>query len=72
VGLILPLVRRALGRLVQLVWKPAVGLVVAGLLAARLWRAVLSSPDGRLHLDVFNLPDGPPLLLRSPAGRPGW
>ena len=64
-GLAFPWLRRQARR----AWKPAVGLVLAGLLAAGLWRSALSAPDGRLHLEVFNLPGGPAVLLRSPSGQ---
>jgi competence protein ComEC len=63
--LVLPPVRRRLEPL----WKPATVLVVSGLLAAVLWRSALAAPDGRLHMDVLNLPDGPALLLRTPGGQ---
>ncbi len=49
--------------------KPAFVLGLAGLLAMGLWRGAFSAPDGRLHLDVLNLSDGPALLVRSPAGQ---
>lgn len=64
-ALALPALRR---RLLQ-AWKPALGIVLAGLLAAGLWRAALAAPDNRLHLDVLNVPDGPAVLLRSPDGQ---
>ena len=65
IGLALPSLRRVLGR----VWKPALSIGLAGLLAAGLWRTALAAPDGRLHLDLFNLPDGPAVLLRAPDGQ---
>ena len=65
IGLALPAMRRVLCR----VWKPALSIVLAGLLAAGLWRSALAAPDGRLHLDVLNLPDGPAILLRAPDGQ---
>lgn len=64
-ALALPWVRRRL----RPVWKPSVGLALVGLLAVGLWRAALIAPDGRLHLDIFNQPDGPALLLRAPSGQ---
>ena len=51
------------------IFKPALILGLIGLLAVGLWRAALTSPDGRLHLDVFNLAGGPALLVRSPVGQ---
>lgn len=60
---------QAVRRLLKAVFKPAVALGLAGLLAVGLWRVALSAPDGRLHLDVFNLKDGPALLVRSPVGQ---
>ena len=41
----------------------------AGLLAVGIWSLALSAPDGRLHLAVLNVPDGPAVLLESPSGR---
>ncbi|MEJ5202450.1 MAG: ComEC/Rec2 family competence protein, partial [Anaerolineales bacterium] len=41
----------------------------AGLLAAGVWSLALSAPDGRLHLTVLNVPDGPAVLVESPSGR---
>jgi competence protein ComEC len=65
IGLVLPPVRRRLAAL----WKPALALALAGLLAVGLWRGVLAAPDGNFHLDALNLADGPALLLRTPGGQ---
>ncbi len=65
IGLALPSLRQVLSRF----WKPALSIGLAGLLAAGLWRTALAAPDGRLHLDLFNLPDGPAILLRAPDGQ---
>jgi competence protein ComEC len=50
-------------------WQPATALVLAGLLAMGLWRVAIAAPDGRLHLDVLNLPGGPAFFLRTPGGQ---
>jgi competence protein ComEC len=63
--LALPPARRCL----RSTWKPAMALVLAGLLAMGLWRVAIAAPDGRLHLDVLNLPGGPALFLRTPGGQ---
>jgi competence protein ComEC len=36
--------------------------------AGFLWRAALALPDGRLHLMVLDVPDGPAYLLQTPGG----
>lgn len=40
----------------------------AGLLAAGIWSLALSAPDGRLHLAVLDVPDGPAILVEAPSG----
>ena len=71
VGLVaLPVLRTLpVNRWLRAVFKPAVVLGLTGLLAIGLWRGAFSAADGRLHLDVLNLKEGPALLVRSPVGR---
>jgi competence protein ComEC len=45
------------------------GLVGIGLLSIVVWRAALAAPDGKLHLTLLNVPDGPALMIRSPGGQ---
>jgi competence protein ComEC len=59
--------RRA-GKLRSL-WKPGAALVLAGLAAMGAATAALSAPDGRLHVTLLPAPDGPTILVNSPAGR---
>jgi competence protein ComEC len=56
------------GRL-RTAFKPALLLSLAGLLAVGVWRAALSVPDERLHMDVLNQSGGPALMVRSPLGQ---
>jgi len=63
--LILPPIRRRL----QPFWKPTAALLLAGLLAVGLWRTAATAPDGRLHLDVLNLPGGTAFYVRTPGGQ---
>jgi competence protein ComEC len=48
---------------------PSLMVIAAVGLTATAWQAVLKQPDGRLHLTVLNVPDGPALLLQTPGGR---
>jgi len=48
---------------------PATGLVLAAGLAGLLWRQVLASGDGALHVIAFQFEGKTPLLIRTPAGR---
>ncbi len=43
-------------------------LIALALLAGFAGRSALSAPDSRLHLDAFNLPGGPAVLVRAPYG----
>jgi competence protein ComEC len=45
------------------------GLVGLGLLSIFVWRAALAASDGKLHLTLLNVPDGPAVLIRSPGGQ---
>ncbi len=49
------------------IWRSAVLLTVA-LVAALLWLAALSQPDGRLHLYFLDVGQGDAILLRTPNG----
>ena len=49
--------------------RPSVVLVILMLLCAALWRSVASLPDGKLHIHVLNVPDGPAVLMQSPGGQ---
>lgn len=48
---------------------PATGLVLMAGLAGLLWRQVLASGDGALHVVAFQFEGKTPLLIRTPAGR---
>ena len=48
--------------------QPAALLLVLALGGMVLWRGVQTEPDGRLHLSVLAVPDGPALLLQAPGG----
>ncbi len=65
IGLILPPVRQRLSPF----WRPAAAILLSGLLALGLWRTAAAAPDGRLRLELLNLPGGSALLLRSPDGQ---
>ncbi|MCC7130363.1 MAG: ComEC/Rec2 family competence protein [Anaerolineae bacterium] len=43
--------------------------LAAALLALVVWQRVLSQPDGRLHLIVFEAGSGEALLIQTPGGR---
>lgn len=47
---------------------PSLLLLALLLLNVVVWRYALTSPDGRLHLHVINLPNGQAVLLRTPDG----
>ena len=49
-------------------WLAPVGLLVAGLLSAVAWQAVVTLPDGRLHLTVIAADEAPVVLIESPDG----
>ena len=44
-------------------------LVLLGLITIMVWQFVLSSPDGRLHLTLFDVGTGDAMLVQSPTGR---
>ena len=44
-------------------------LVVLGLLAVLVWRAVLAAPDGRLHVTLLDVGSGDAVLVQTPTGR---
>ena len=68
-GLVLaPLASPRWPNLFKNVLKPGLLLAGTGLLAALLWRGVLSAPDGRLHLVVFDIKGSQALLLRGMGG----
>ncbi len=48
---------------------PAIPLGVLGVAAVLLWKAALSTPDGRLHVTVLDVATGDGVLIQSPAGR---
>jgi len=48
---------------------PATALVLAAGLAGLLWRQVLASGDGTLHVVAFQFEGKIPILIRTPAGR---
>lgn len=48
--------------------KPGLLLAGAGLLAALLWRVVLSAPDGQLHLVIFDIKNSQTILVLGPGG----
>lgn len=49
--------------------RPSVLLAGMMLVCAVIWRAVALLPDGRLHIHVINVPDGPAVWLQMPAGQ---
>jgi competence protein ComEC len=49
-------------------WLAPVGLLLAGLLSAITWQAVVTIPDGRMHLTVLASDDVPVVLVQSPDG----
>lgn len=53
-------------------WKRQVtltaGLIVSGLVALMIWRGVLASPDGRLHITVRGNQDGITFIVQTPSG----
>jgi len=44
-------------------------LMVMGLLAVLVWRAVLATPDGRLHVTLLDVGSGDAVLVQTPGGR---
>jgi competence protein ComEC len=48
---------------------PALPLAVLGVVAVLLWRAVFSSPDGKLHVTVLDVGTGDGVLIQTPGGR---
>jgi len=63
-----PLTGQRFPNLMRNLLKPGLLIAGAGLLAALLWRGVLSAPDGRLHLVVFDVEESQVLLLRGTGG----
>jgi len=55
------------------VLKPSFVLCALGVMAVLAWRAVLSAPDGRLHMTVLDVGgggrSGDAILIQTPAGR---
>jgi competence protein ComEC len=49
--------------------KPSLVFTALVLLTVLVWRVVLTAPDGRLHLTVFDVGTGDALLIESPTGR---
>ena len=47
------------------------GMVFAGLvvLTILVWRSVMATPDGRLHMTVLDVGTGDGILIQTPAGR---
>ncbi|MDR3576731.1 MAG: ComEC/Rec2 family competence protein [Anaerolineaceae bacterium] len=50
-------------------FKPTVILVTLSLAAVAVWRIALSAPDGRLHMTILPMTDGPAVLIQTPAGQ---
>jgi hypothetical protein len=48
--------------------RPTAVLVGLALCSVVVWRAVQTAPDGKLHLNVLDVPDGPAVLIQSPDG----
>jgi hypothetical protein len=38
------------------------------LVCAAFWRSAASQPDGRLHVHILSVPDGPAVLVQTPGG----
>ena len=53
----------------KLTARPTSLLILGASLAALVWTAAAHAPDNQLHLRVFNSPEQPVLLVRSPGGR---
>ena len=53
---------------VRLQWLAPLSLLGAGLLSAVAWQALVTTPDGRLHLIVIAADDAPVVLVESPGG----
>ena len=49
--------------------KPIPLIAALGIFTVITWRAVLSAPDGRLHLTVLDVGTGDALLIQTPTGR---
>jgi len=48
--------------------KPTMILVLLGVLAITLWQVVLTRPDGRLHLTIFDIENESAVFIQSPTG----
>ncbi len=53
---------------VQLQWLAPLSLLGAALLSAVIWQALVTTPDGRLHLIVIAADDAPVVLVELPGG----
>jgi competence protein ComEC len=54
---------------VRFQWLAPVTLLVTGLLSAVAWQAVVTLPDGRLHLTVIAADEAPAVLIQAPDGK---
>ncbi len=48
--------------------RPTAVLAALTLVCVALWNSAALLPDGRLHVDVINVPDGPVVWVQMPAG----
>jgi competence protein ComEC len=49
--------------------RPGVALLGLGLVTVLVWRSLLATPDGRLHLTMLDVGSGDAFLIQTPAGR---
>jgi competence protein ComEC len=49
--------------------KPGMALLGLSLVVVLVWRSVLATPDGRLHLEMLDVGSGDALLIHTPTGR---